>query len=144
MAWSFNDAVKKGENPWSWFWGSPETQSGHRKCGCRRSDVCQCWGRKNKPKGYKWEETSVVTSAPPAVRARSAETASSADDDDMPWETFMTAAEHPIAQIEDTKYGDEVLMKYYDTHKTFAGATVYIKYIAVSYTHLTLPTKRIV
>ena len=125
MAWIFNEAAKKEENPWDWFWGSPKTQSGHRKCGCRRSDVCQCWRRKKKPKGYKWE------SAPPAVRARSAETASSADDDDKPWETYMTAAEHPIAQIEDTKYGDNALMQYYDTHKTFAGATVGIKYIAI-------------
>ena len=124
MAWIFNEAAKKDENPWGWFWGSPKTQSGHRKCGCRRSDVCQCWRRKKKPKGYKWE------SAPPAVRARSAETASSADDDDKPWETYMKAAEHPIAQIEDTKYGDNALWKYYDTHKTFAGATVGIKYIA--------------
>ena len=39
----------------------------------------------------------------------------------------MTAETHPRAQIEDTKDGDEALMKYYDTHKTFAGATVYIK-----------------
>ena len=81
--------------------------------------------KEKKTKGYKWE------SAPPAVRARSAETASSADDDDKPWETYMKAAEHPIAQIEDTRYGDNALMKYYDTHKTFAGATVGIKYIAI-------------
>ena len=39
----------------------------------------------------------------------------------------MSAETHPRAQIEDTKDGDEALMKYYDTHKTFAGATVYIK-----------------
>ena len=88
-------------------------------------------GKRKKNKGYKWEETSVVNSAPPAARARSAEAARSADDGGMPFMTFMTAAAHPIAQIEDTKDGDEALMKYYDTHKTFAGATVDIKYIVI-------------
>ena len=104
MAWIFNEAAKKGDNPWSWFWGSPETQSGHHKCGCRRSEVCQCWRRK-KNKRYKWEETSAVASAPPVARTHSADAICR-----IPVQTFESATRHPNARIVDHPDVDDLLL----------------------------------
>jgi hypothetical protein len=117
MAWIFNEAAKKGDNPWSWFWGSPETQSGHRKCGCRRSEVCQCWRRK-KNKGYKWEETSAVDSAPPVARTHSADAICR-----IPVQTFESAARHPNARIVDHPDVDDLLLD-----DTLNQALVYIQW----------------
>ena len=116
MAWIFNTQAAPRTNPWSWEWGSPESFAGHRPCGCPRCQVCQCFN--------KGKKKALSNSAPPAARARSADATRSADA-----EFSTTGCTSPIcrAQIEDTKDGDEALLQYYATHKTFAGATVYIK-----------------
>jgi hypothetical protein len=73
------------------------------------------------------EKKALSNSAPPAARARSADATRSADAEFIHKPTSVPAETHPIAQIEDTKDGDEALLKYYETHKTFAGGPVHIK-----------------
>ena len=123
MAWIFNTQAAPKTNPWSWEWGSPESFAGHRSCGCPKCQVCRCFN--------KGKTTPLRNSAPPAARARSADATRSADA-----EFSTTGCTSPIcrAQIVCTghanwtsKDADESLLQYYDTHKTFAGATVYIK-----------------
>ena len=57
--------------------------------------------------------------------------AASAHDDyykaDIRWPTFMSVAQYPKARIEHGRAGDDILMRYYCKHDTFAGAMVYIK-----------------
>ena len=116
MAWIFNTQAAPKTNPWSWEWGSPESFAGHRSCGCPRCQVCQCF--------TKGKKKALSNSAPPAARARSADATRSGDAEFIHKPTSVPAETHPRAQIEDTKDGDEALLQYYDTHKTFAGATV--------------------
>ena len=46
---------------------------------------------------------------------------------DLRWETFISVAQYPRAQIELGRAGDDLLWRYYCKHDTFAGAMVYIK-----------------
>ena len=41
--------------------------------------------------------------------------------------TFISSAEYPKAQINHGKAGDDILMRYFQKHGTFAGAEIYVK-----------------
>ena len=113
MSWIFNEAAVPPENPWSFEWGCPNSFAGvhpghYPGYQGKKTGICH---------GYK----------PPAAAAHSTGAESSTSTDMGPINqtptvpTFCTADDFPQALIDHGKAGDDLLMRYYDKHKTFAG-----------------------
>ena len=136
MSWIEDPHAAPGTNPWKWEWGSPASQAGKHACGCRKCQVCSCYKRQKSAPPAASAHDNDSRSTPPTASAHddtsrpTPPTASAHDDANgagILRPTFRTCDEHPEAQIDHPRAGDDILGRYYRKKGTYAGAVVYIK-----------------
>ena len=128
MSWIFDTHATLGTNPWSWEWGSPESFAGHRPCGCRRCESCECYKLDiSVPRSMPLPPKIAPPrkSAHPAVSAQWAPAASPhwADEE---YELAIKRSAQRFMWLDSTCHEDDLLARYYEKYGTFNRARVMI------------------